>query len=497
MYFRRGSEFVSSPTVREGRKVVLHIENYNNYLYDVAVEVENEPVFQVGNTPGEGLKGLLSQGAAGMGNPLDMLLGGGGGESILGAFRMFPGLSGRDIKGSGSGWGTSPEEIAHRDQVEALKKVEAAFEQTRDRVYALEEELSGIEEAAKKKVVANRVQAFAAAEIAQLRYNAQLEPRQIKRLSAEFMSRIFEVDDPEKIDLEQVLKIADAQQEATRILKGYGQKVGQYTKELDACKLYLREFKKFSFPNSNLEMVTQKAESFTSAVESRLSDYQAKSAELDRHLQQLQSLDPQTLAALRTTYLELANNRFSKTYTHTATGERMKFKIILTPIDSLRDKGMRPKVTPLELGVYGGLRVRAGVGLGYAQYFRRPQQYFVRDSFLLSSNRDAFTPTLTSFIHFYAPSRRAVSFAGSFGIGFPMSGGESLQSVSFFLGPSLVFGKSERVVLSGGIVGGKVERLSQGYKVGDGYSSDANEAPIESVYDLGYFLGFSFSLAGR
>ena len=103
---------------------------------------------------------------------------------------------------------------------------------------------------------------------------------------------------------------------------------------------------------------------------------------------------------------------------------------------------------------------------------------------------------MTSFIHFYAPSRKAVTVAGSFGIGFPLGGGENLQSISFFLGPSLLFGNSERIVLNAGIMGGKVERLSQGYKLGDYYTSDANQAPTASVYELGYYLGISFNLSG-
>ncbi|MCC7245851.1 MAG: hypothetical protein IT269_09240, partial [Saprospiraceae bacterium] len=261
------------------------------------------------------------------------------------------------------------------------------------------------------------------------------------------------------------------------------------------CQTLIGEFKKFSFPNSNLNTVTLKAEAFTAAVLLRLSASQNKSDEINQQLQTVESLDPQTLAALRTTYLEISNNRFNKTWTQTATGEKINLNITLTPIDSLRNKGAQIKATPLEVAVYGGIRVKAGVGLAFAQYFNRPQQYFVRDSILQSNNKDAFSPTITSFVHFYAPSRRAVSLAGSFGVGFPIGGGESLQSVSFFLGPSLVFGKNERIILSGGLVGGKVDRLSQGYKTGDVYYSDANQAPTESVYELGYFLGFSFSLS--
>ena len=78
------------------------------------------------------------------------------------------------------------------------------------------------------------------------------------------------------------------------------------------------------------------------------------------------------------------------------------------------------------------------------------------------------------------------------GRGFSLPGYED----GFFLGPSLLFGKSERIVLNAGLMGGKSEKLSQGYEIGDQYISDSNLAPTISVYELGYFIGVSFNLSG-
>jgi hypothetical protein len=169
----------------------------------------------------------------------------------------------------------------------------------------------------------------------------------------------------------------------------------------------------------------------------------------------------------------------------------------LSPIDSLERKGIKTiELTPVVVNVFGGMRVRASVGLNFGQFFSRPQTFFIRDSVLQSSNKDAFVPVMTSFVHFYAPSPRAVSIAGTFGVGFPLGGGENLQAISFFLGSSLLFGKGERIVLNAGIMGGKKEQLSQGYKIGDAYGLESIEAPTTSVYALGYYLGVSFNLAG-
>jgi hypothetical protein len=493
LYYIQNGKSIEAPAVRDGKKIILHVENYNNYLYDVSVEVENTEVQIAGTNPEGGLNGLLPTGG-GVKSPLDFLFKGGG-DQMLGAFKMFPGLSGKDLK-EGSGFGTSPEEMARKEQVAQLKKLESEFELIRDRVFALDEELKDMETQAQAKLVSNRLQTFAAAEIAKLRYNPYLEPKQIKQLSGEYMKRIFQEDDPNRIDLSQVLKIADAQNEIPRYIAEYSRKVDSYAQETTNSVAVAQEFRKFSFPNSNLDAISKKAGDFAIAASTKMATYKDNAQMLKDKMAEVQTLDPQALVTLRTTYMELSNNKFSKTYTHTATGDKMKLKLKLTPLDSLERRGMKEIVTPIEVGVYGGLRVKASVGLSFGQFFNRPKQFFVRDSILQSSNKDAFSPILTSFVHFYAPSNRPVSLAGSFGVGFPISGGENLQSVSFFLGPSLVFGKNERIVLSTGVMGGKADRLSQGYKLGDQFYSDSNDAPTTSVYELGYFLGISFNLSG-
>ena len=362
----------------------------------------------------------------------------------------------------------------------------------------MDNELKLIQEQVQQKLVAQRLQAFAVEEVNSIRFNPRLEPSQIKTLTGEYMERIFIEKDPNKIDLTQLLKIADAQNELPSAIQDYRKKADNYASTTGTCELLMEEFRKYDFPQSNLKEFRTAAESFVTAAKSKNTSHQENAAMLESKIPDIQSLDPKTLSELRTTYLELSNNSFSKTYRHiAASGEKINMKLKLTPIDSLERKGMKTiELAPVSVSVFGGMRVRASVGLNFGQFFQRPQEFFVRDSVLQSSGRDAFLPIMTSFVHFYSPSPRAVSIAGSFGVGFPLGGGENLQSISFFLGPSLLFGKGERIVLNAGIMGGKAEHLSQGYKVGDQYYSDSNLAPTTSVYELGYYLGVSFNLTG-
>ncbi len=490
VYYIQNGKPTEKPTARKGSTVLLHVDNYNNYLYDVSVAVEKEeiPIANSNST------NLLSKVGGGGTMPLNLLFK--GADQMLGIFKNFSPLSGEDLDET-KGFGKSAEEIAHDAKVASLKKLETEFTDAKDELIGLDSELKGIQEQVQKSLAAQRLQSFAVEEIDHIRYNSRLEPSQIKRMSGEYMERIFLEKDPNKIDLNQVLKIADAQTELPKKIQEYRNKVDLYATKAVVCDTILSKFAKFNFPESNLDEFQTNAETFVSVAKTKTLSLQDNATMLEVKIPEIQMLDPKALSELRTTYIELNSNSFSKTYRHTAGGEKLSMKLKLTPIDSLERKGMKTiELTPVVVNVFGGMRVRASVGLNFGQFFNRPQSFYVRDSMLQSGDKDAFVPVMTSFVHFYAPSARSMSIAGSFGVGFPLGGGESLQSISFFLGPSLLLGKGERIVLNAGIMGGKVERLSQGYQIGDVYTGDAIQLPTKSVYELGYYLGVSFNLAG-
>ncbi|MFN0033521.1 MAG: hypothetical protein ACKVUS_00555 [Saprospiraceae bacterium] len=490
VHYVQNGKTTQTPTVRKGSTVLLHVENYNNYLYDVSVEVEEEEIPVASSSPA----GLLGQLGGSGTMPLSFLFK--GSDQSLGGFKsFFPTLSGADLK-EGSGFATTKEEAERQERVVLLKKLEADFGVAKDQIIKMDTELKTMQEQVQQKLATQRLQAFAVDEVNNIRFNQRLEPSQIKTLTGEYMERIFVEKDPNKIDLAQLLKIADAQNELPRAIHDYRKKADYYATVTGTCELLMEDFRKFDFPQSNLKEFRAAAESFVTAAKGKNTSHQGNAEMLESKIPDLKTLDPKSLSELRTTYLEISNNSFSKTYRHAAaSGEKLKMKLKLSPIDSLERKGMKTiELAPVSVSVFGGMRVRASVGLNFGQFFSRPQEFFVRDSVLQSSSKDAFLPIITSFMHFYSPSTRPVSVAGSFGVGFPLGGGENIQSISFFLGPSLLFGKGERIVLNAGIMGGKAEHLSQGYKVGDPYLSDSNLAPTTSVYELGYYLGVSFNL---
>jgi len=490
VYYIQNGKPTEKPVARKGSTVLLHVENYNNYLYELSVVVEKEemPIASSNST------NLLSKVGGGGTMPLNLLFK--GADQMLGMFKNFSPLSGEDLDES-KGFANSAEEKAHGAKVASLMKLETEFTSAKDELIELDRQLKEIQQQVQKSLATQRLQKFAVEEIDHIRYNPRLEPSQIKRMTNEYMESIFIEKDPNKIDLTQVLKIADAQTELPKKIQEYQNKADLYATKAVVCDSMLSKFAKFNFPESNLDEFQTNAEEFVSVAKTKTLSLQENATMLEVKLPEIQPLDPKFVSELRTTFIELNSNSFSKTYRHTAGGEKLNMKLKLTPIDSMERKGMKTlELSPVVVNVFGGMRVRASVGLNFGQFFTPQQSFFVRDSMLQSGDNDAFVPVVTSFVHFYAPSARAMSIAGSFGIGFPLGGGESLQSLSFFLGPSLLFGKGERIVLNAGIMGGKAERLSQGYQIGDLYTGDSVQLPTKSVYELGYYLGVSFNLAG-
>ena len=64
---------------------------------------------------------------------------------------------------------------------------------------------------------------------------------------------------------------------------------------------------------------------------------------------------------------------------------------------------------------------------------------------------------------------------------------------NLFLVPTLFFGKKDRIVLTGGIMGGQQTKLAKGYQIGDILEGEG-DIPTTRTYRLGGFVGISFNL---
>lgn len=509
LYFMQADKAVSRPVVRKGDAVVLHVENYNNYLYDLQVKTSQTGTSVVRSNP-VNLTSLLPfpdgvnplKAIFGAGNPL------GGLSGITGLLRNFIKLPGDDDKGPILGWGTAPKEedasltAAEKERRARMLEIEQhaiAYNKALQKTERRAESIVSLQKDMETALEALNFQAFAAAEVTRLRYNPQLEPHKIKELSQEYMVYIFGEEDPRNVALNELLEIAGSGNKLAELRRRYEERVNLYAEEVGMLHLAAAAFAdpRYDFPESKIQSLREEAKNVGKAATEQLNAYQSANKALAVQISQIKTMNAQELAALRTDFLLLMDNSFSKIHRQTASGDKMDLQLTFVPVDSAQAKGASTKsIAPISVKVVGGMQVNAGVGLGFGQFFEQPQTFFVRDSIIQSSDKEAFTPYLSSFVHFHPIGHRELVLGGSVGVGIPIAGGGGFDAITFFMGPSLALGQGQRIVINAGLIGGKVPRLANGYSVGDRFEAQPELLKTDSAYRLGYAVGVSFNLTG-
>lgn len=476
--YKYNGEFIKKPKVKRGGNIILHLENYNNYLYEAEIKATSQNItIPSGGSPTEISKLFSGEGASG-GSPFSWLTNIGGSKGSLGEdFTGDFGMSG----------------MAAQKALEQAQEFSVQYSDTKSELAATEKKIRTIRKDLKKITDAQQVLVFGADEVRKLRYNPNLKPSQIKKLAQEYMETIFGVNDVNELSLDKVLKKAEPQQQFSGQVKSYEKEIKNYERQ---SKLLSIIQDSVSLIDLNMEVFKDFKDAINNSIgntDQRLLSYQEEIKKLKSA--EIESIDVQELAQLRYDYEALVENDFSHTYRTTAGKDMSTLTISLSPIDSAEIAQAKTiQLAPIEIPVFGGLKVNTSIGISFAQFFNRPKSYFLRDSIIRAENSDSFVPILTSFFHFYGQSAGSVSFGGSFGVGIPLINGNDSQSVSFFLGPSLMIGNQDRIVISAGIMGGKVDRLTEGFGVGDVFVSSSNQVNTKSRYELGAYLGISFNL---
>ena len=70
------------------------------------------------------------------------------------------------------------------------------------------------------------------------------------------------------------------------------------------------------------------------------------------------------------------------------------------------------------------------------------------------------------------------------------------EKLQVLLGGGVILGKQERIIFSAGISMGKVDRIADGYQVGDSYNlGDSGNTPTQSQFKFGNFFGITYNLS--
>jgi hypothetical protein len=214
---------------------------------------------------------------------------------------------------------------------------------------------------------------------------------------------------------------------------------------------------------------------------------------LEKKIEVPESLSMLGAANLQIKILAYLSKPITKNHYVKMRGEEAIFTAVIFP------KGKENEVEPVKtikvnLNTYGGMRIKAGAGVQFTRFFKPEKQYGVNQGLIVSESADQIAPTFTTLIHFFQAPRRSTSFGASFGVGLPLQA--DAQGLSFFLGPSLLFGSDSQLALTGGFILAKATRLAKGWAVGDTFDLTLGDLPMRNGYETGIFLGISFNMLG-
>lgn len=198
------------------------------------------------------------------------------------------------------------------------------------------------------------------------------------------------------------------------------------------------------------------------------------------------------VAAVAKLYKEINAAHFQFSYLVSNEEDISDLKLEVYPkLDSLNKDTV---IQYFDLTKKRNVKIRNSVGVAFTFFNANNTNYYIgNDSVIKRSDKDLFTPLLSTFIHFYAGKVRGAKLGGAFGFGIPLQGEK--KDVNFLLGVTAAFGKNEPVLLTFGAAGAKVNKLSNGNKLGDITTETNPDNLVNAGYGVGGFMSVTFNLS--
>jgi hypothetical protein len=197
------------------------------------------------------------------------------------------------------------------------------------------------------------------------------------------------------------------------------------------------------------------------------------------------------VAAIAKLYNEINRADFQFSYAVKNEEDISDLKLELYPKPEMDAKDT--VVQYFELNRKKNILIRNSVGIAFSYFDANNKNYYIgSDSLIRMGAKDLFTPLLSTFIHFYAGKMKGVKWGGAFGFGIPLQGEK--KDVNFLLGLTGAIGKNEPILVTIGAAGSKVNKLTNGYKVGS-KTNESDPAKLTTTgYGVGGFLSLTFNL---
>jgi hypothetical protein len=199
-------------------------------------------------------------------------------------------------------------------------------------------------------------------------------------------------------------------------------------------------------------------------------------------------------------------------------GDLISYKVDITPSKTaMLGSNKSPMQFKFDIPAKGGLKVDFGVGpaISFGQKAKNDNYYLKTDyavdgrpnspdsvGIAKLTNKNVISPGIAAMMHIYSRSGKWSGVGGAFGVGAGFQGASDVN-LNIYAGLSLVMGKREKVMLSGGIGWLRVSRIKEDqyreYTSKLAYDkATLNLADLtEKVYKGSFFLCITYNLTNR
>ncbi|OJX28169.1 MAG: hypothetical protein BGO86_02290 [Chryseobacterium sp. 36-9] len=161
---------------------------------------------------------------------------------------------------------------------------------------------------------------------------------------------------------------------------------------------------------------------------------------------------------------------------------------------TLSDKLFKNKEFTYRQTVYGGTRVDFSLGLAAGYYWDAPEYEYNKENKIQTTYKNMLSPSLVGMVTMSYRKTNYIAFGGSAGMGVDVNDGK-IQLTNFFIGPSILFGRNQRIFLTAGPSVKNVGKLKSEYSdVPINPHTEDFSSYIRSDYKIGAFVSITYSL---
>ena len=513
-YLSKGGDTLQTPRVKKNGNIILHVTNFNDYIYeaDITVASKDIPINRITSSPLAGIFSAMQKitldSAKDVGGNLLFPVPSTTVANAIERVTIEVDTTNEFDEEESSGFVGGGRNVGENNASTQLIQLREQFAQELRQLSEVEVSIQDQQQRIDNILQRDKVRAIAANNIGKIITNPRIPSDRIKELVGQYIHTIFN-ENLEQLDLKNVIVASQPKRALNREIAILGKELTRYQQHLvaientqNAMVAMEEEGQAFKDLKRIVSQVYEKSDQYASLLEE---DQQR----LGQVVEAVGMEDFNQLSDLRLLAEEVASNDFTEIFRITALKDETEITIQITPKElssttagennstSTLTETSKKQTAPLIIPTVGGLKMSASLGLGFGRLFNAPQSYELLNGEIVAQEEDSFSPTISSFFHFFPTGAGYLTFGGTFGIGIPLTDQGNGQTASFKLGPSMIIGREEQVVLTLGLMGGRTERLAKGLKVGQSFDLNSTAIPLSlpttHPYELGCFIGLSFS----